>query len=473
VDKTLFLIVAFIFTLCFNSFSIKKERDIAISDSTQIIIKNIRIGGNKKTKNKIIYRELLFKTGDTIYLELLENYIQKSKDNLLNTSLFNYITITKTVENSNNYLIYILVEERWYLWPYIIFEQADRNLSSFFHNKDWSRINYGIMLVKNNFRGQAETVKFKARLGYKQQFQIAYEIPYIGKSRQHGLSAEFSWNRQHEIAYNTINDQLVYYKNEQDFAYTMENMSFRYQFRRKHYLKHNFLISHSYNQVLDTVILLNSNYFDTKKTTSQYLSLGYIFDLDKRNYRQYPLKGYNFELVATQRGLNILPNEINGIWELEANTNYYFDYSNRWYSGFGFRGKISSNRKQPFFIEQSLGYRSTLRAYEYYVIDGQYFATGRAFMKYAIIPMNIHHIESWNWNKFNKIHYSLYVNAFFDSGYVYDINPNITNKLPNTFLASTGIGIDLVAYYDQILRFEYSINRLGKHGFFIHIGKAF
>ena len=39
----------------------KKDKAGVLSDSTQIIINNIFIGGNKKTKEKIILRELILK----------------------------------------------------------------------------------------------------------------------------------------------------------------------------------------------------------------------------------------------------------------------------------------------------------------------------------------------------------------------------------------------------------------------------
>ncbi len=470
--KFLFLYIL-IFLIPFIAFGKKKDKGGALTDSTQVIIHDIFVGGNKKTKTKIINRELLFQQGDTVYKQYLDNYITKSKDNLLNTSLFNYVTINTIEDNPNQISIYVIVEERWYLWPYVIFENADRNLSAFIHNKDWSRINYGLMLVKNNFRGRGETVKFKFRLGYKEQFQIAYEVPYLGKYRQHGLSADFSMFRQHEISYITKNDAPVYFKDENKFATELYNARLTYQYRHRHFLRHNFTLSYNYSRVQDTIIKLNPNYFGHQDNYAQFCSLSYNLSYDKRNYKLYPLSGYNFELTLTQNGLNLLPDELSPTWEIRSQAYYYIDLQNRWYTGFGANGKVSTNKKQPYFIEQALGYGDYLRAFEYNVIDGQSFATGRAFIKYAIVPLQIKYIENWGWSKFNKIHYSIFADAFIDSGYVYDVNPYTTNTLSNKFLASAGIGIDLVAYYDQILRLEYSINRFGYHGIFLHIGKAF
>jgi outer membrane protein assembly factor BamA len=471
-NKLLFIYILLIIST--YSFGNSKEKNnISQDDSTTLIINKIIITGNAKTKDKIILRELLFNENDTLTSNQLKTYISKSKDNLTNTSLFNYITINTTQENSTYTNIYILVEERWYLWPYLIFEQADRNLSAFIHNQEWSRINYGVMLVKNNFRGMAETLKFKVRLGYKEQFEIAYDIPYLGNTRKHGLSTKVSWFRQHEIPYNIQYDKLIFHKDESTYISKKFYSKLSYHFRNKHYIHHSISALYSHIQVEDTIIRLNNNYFDNSTNNTQYIGIEYNFNLDKRNYIHYPLRGYNFNFTLSQNGLNILNNEMKGLWNFESEAYYYKEFNTRWYSGFGVRGKLSSSRKQPFFIEQALGYDTYLRSFEYYVINGQQYIVEHSFIKYAIIPQKIFYLNGLNWSKFNKVHYSLYINTFFDMGYVNDINTAQYNKLPNTFLASCGVGIDLVAYYDQIIRFEYSINRFKEHGFFIHLKKAF
>lgn len=447
-----------------------------LSDSnTNIIINKIVIAGNKKTKDKIIKRELMFHKNDTLTEKQLNKLIIKSKDNLTNTSLFNYITINTINDDSTHINIYILLEERWYLFPYLILEQADRNLSAYFHNKQWNRINYGLMLVKYNFRGMGETVKLKFRFGYKQQFQIAYEIPYLGNSHKHGLYLEYNRFRQHEIHYMTAFDKQVFYRDDNSYVYKSHRAKIIYRFRNKYFIRNNFILQYDYANVNDTIIELNTNYFGNNTTSNilQYFTLGYSFKLDKRNYKYYPLTGYNVELSVFQKGLNILPDGMQGITELQSEAYYYKNFVNRWYGGMGGKGKVSSSFKQPYYVERALGYKTYLRAYEYYVINGQSYISGRAFLKYAIIPMQIHHIDFWGWEKFNKIHYSLFVNTFVDAGYVYDVMPNPSNKLPNSFLASAGVGVDLVAYYDMIFRLEYSVNRQKESGFFIHLNKAF
>ncbi len=71
-------------------------------------------------------------------------------------------------------------------------------------------------------------------------------------------------------------------------------------------------------------------------------------------------------------------------------------------------------------------------------------------------------------DKFDKIHYALYTNIFFDMGYVRNKINYEYNSLINKLLFGTGTGLDLGTHYDLVLRLEYTVNRLGKTGFYIH-----
>ena len=53
------------------------------------------------------------------------------------------------------------------------------------------------------------------------------------------------------------------------------------------------------------------------------------------------------------------------------------------------------------------------------------------------------------------------------SGIAYNPQPG-ENALSNSLLHSAGIGIDIVTFYDVILRFEYSFNQLGQNGLYLH-----
>lgn len=444
-----------------------------LSDSTTVIINNINIVGNNKTRESVILRELLIKKGDTISIKDIAPLVKRSEENLFNTSLFNYITVNIYNETPKHANLFVLVEERWYLWPYIIFEHADRNLSAFLNNANWSRVNYGIMLVKNNFRGRREIVKIKTRFGYNEQLQFAYTVPNIGGSQRHGVSAELSYNRLHEVAYNLFNDKLIYYNNPDKYMQKYYSAYINYKYRPKYDTDHN-LSAMIYQRIVDdTIITLNNNFFYNNNNFGRYFILSYTFNFDTRNYIHYPLTGKFFSLNISKTGLSILPGEPDGFWGTTIDYALYNKLHNRWYSGLNFKSKLTSKSQVPFSMQQSLGYTDYLRSYEYFVINGQHYGIAHAFLKYELMPERIVKIEKFKWNKFNKIPYSFYLNIFTDAGYVIDNYQDPNNNLANKLLISAGIGLDFITYYDQILRFEYSFSKYGVSRFYLHIGKVF
>lgn len=438
-----------------------------------VIINDIVISGNKKTKTYIVERELVFKKGETLKKNDLTQRLIQSKQNLFNTSLFNFISINTIEETANKLTIFILLEERWYLFPYPILEYADRNFSAFLQKKNWRRINYGLMFTHHNFRGRAEKIKIKFRFGYKEQIQLEYQIPYIGKEKKHHIGFEYAWYRQKEVAYKVQNDKLIFLRNNNDYLKKYQTLALKYQYRNKHYIQHQIKCRYTHANVADTLVKLNPNYFGGKQNNTQFFSLSYALLVDKRDYKFYPLTGYNFFMFTQKKGFGIIDKDFLQSWDFNVNAYQYLQIGKRFYAGIGTSIQLTKEDNGAFFNHQTLGYTDYLRAYEYYVIDGRNYLSTHTFIKYALIPMNIKYIPKWNWDKFNKIHYSLFVNLFFDSGYAYKKAENHSNKLPNEYQYSIGIGLDLVAYYDNVFRLEYSINKHKQYGFFIHINKAF
>ena len=111
-----------------------------------------------------------------------------------------------------------------------------------------------------------------------------------------------------------------------------------------------------------------------------------------------------------------------------------------------------------------------MRGYEYNVIDGKHFALVRSTIKFALVPEKKHSIGFIPTPKFSLIHYALYLTVFADAGYVWQPQwiGQQNNLLPETFLAGAGLGVDLVTYYDKVVRLEYAVNKSGKSGIFIH-----
>ena len=214
------ILLCIIFRL-FTTIAFGQDPDLSInytdSLSTNLTIGTITLIGNKITKDRILFRELTFQKGDSIDSSVVEKIFKRSEENLFNTSLFNSVHITWLIEK-DKINVFILVTERWYIFPLPIFEIAERNFNVWWQTKDFSRIVYGGLLNWNNFRGRNEVLTISARLGYTQRISFYYNVPSISKQQRSGLTFGFSYSRNHQSSVNTVNNNIVYYKDEELFS---------------------------------------------------------------------------------------------------------------------------------------------------------------------------------------------------------------------------------------------------------------
>ncbi len=454
----------FSFFFCFLAFSQEK-----------LEIKSITILGNKITKADIILRELTFKKGEQMSKEDLEIKIKSSKENLTNLSLYNFVDIT--ISNHQRKVDVIIdVVERWYVWPYPIFELSERNFNVWWNEfkasnySDFSRMNYGVFLEWENFRGRNELLKLKYRRGFKEQYLFNYNIPYFNKNKTIGISAFAQLFRRKKSFYKTIDNKLLYYENKNNYTtkdFEIElDILFRKNIRNKHKLE-----LYYYKTIIDDSIkVLNPNYLKNNDTKGSFFKLTYQFANEQRDYVEYPLHGHylHFELTKNFAGSSLVNH-----FEAFAKAEKYLELRKRLFFGSSFAAKISSDDYQPYFAQKALGFEDYVRTYEYYVIDGQQYWLSKTALKYALFEKTNFDIPYIKMSQFKKSHFSVYLGVFTDFGYVIDTQNKEESPLANKLLFGRGISLDYVTYYDKLLRIEYGINKLGEKGIFLHFSNPF
>jgi len=459
--KSILFILPIIF-LNFLSFS-QEEKGI----SENFIISDIELSGNKITKQDIIIRELLFNVGDTVRSIDINSIIELSRENLLNTSLFNFVTINYDIDSQFYLRIKIDLQERWYIWPYPVLEYIEGNLSTFLKNKEWSRTDYGLFVLINNFRGRKEILKLKSIFGYNNRFVLYYNKPFIDKQKKTGIGFDIDYFRNHEIAYQILNDELVYLKLNGKFARKTLKLSTFVSYRPYLYTNHKFTLRYTNVNVSDSVIILNPDYLYGGNKDISFITLFYKFDYDKRDSKIYPLQGFKFNTSLIVEGIGINSDE--GTFYLKSVIEDNFKIANRLFFNTGIEGKISFDNIKSHYFSEAIGFKNYIRGMEYYSTLGKNYYISKSNLKYELIPQSTFNMDFISTEKFSKVHFAMYCNLFFDTGYVNSefVSNNI---LVNEFLYSGGFGIDFVTYYDKVLRIEYSLNKFGDHGVFIHLG---
>lgn len=465
-------IVLCFFLISWGSSGLLYAQQISISpsdDSTRFFtLKAILIEGNKVTKDKIIIRELPVKNGDRIAIEEKDTLAVRCKQQLANLSLFNSVRVSFNTDTVNNIFLHIIVVERWYTWPLPIFQIADRNFNQWWLTKDPERLNYGIEFTQYNMRGRNETMRIKLQDGFTRKLEVAYTLPWFGKSQTVGASFKTSYLQNREIWYATKNNKLLYYRDAAKPMLERYTTMFTLKFRKHLYKTSLFSLAYNDIQIGDTVVenTLNYNYLLDGRKAQRAFSLSYTYVNDRRDYKYYPLNGHLtvFEIGHTGLGIS---KDVN-IGYLSIIRNEYIKLAPKHYASIGLKTKVSIPQRQPYNFYRALGYADYIRGYEYYVIDGRHFALLKLNYNYCLFTREGYYdFIPFYWIK--HIPFSVYLNIFNDWGYTVNDAYKTSNSYANSVLYSAGAGLDFVAFYDKVFRMEFALNKQGRAGLYLHL----
>lgn len=442
-----------------------------VDSAQQVVVTAVTFQGNEKTKTAILKRELTFNVGDTLTLSTLTDLVIRSNENIFNTSLFNKVSHVVNVHQQEA-VVAFSVEERWYFWPYPILENADRNFNTWWQTKDFNRLNYGVNLNWNNFRGRNETLAILLKVGFEDQISLGYTIPNLNRKKTLGLSVAGGYAEYTEVNYKSENNKRVFYKSPDGparrISFARAALTYRRGLNSRHQIKLNYTLDQVDGQLLDVA----DDFFKQNDTVQEYFSLHYYGKYDTRDYMDYPLKGYKVEWFVNQYGLGVFENHHLNLTTGIIGFNWHLPLSKRWYVASAITAKTTFGDLPPYSLQQGLGYTYYVRGYELNVMDAQKYGLFRSNLKYQLLNKKEYHIKWLKAEKFNKPYFSIYANLFADFGYADDQLYADVNPLSNTWIMGYGVGVDVVAYYDFVMRLEYSLNIDGQKGFYLHFKKS-
>jgi len=441
--------------------------------SSYVEIDNIFVIGNIKTKKKIILREMGVARGQSITEAELKELLESDRRKIINTRLFNDVELSVLKLSETKVDVVVKVSERWYTWPSPIFKLVDRNFNDWWQNqnRDFSRVNYGLKLVKYNFRGRNETVKLTLQLGFTRNIELQYRIPYIDKAQRQGVSFNVGYSENNNIAVRTVDHKPVFIDSE-DVLLTRRKFGLGYRFRNSFYSTHRFNIEYQHNNINDTIATLNQNYFLGGRTTQKFFSLRYRFMLDRRDFAAYSLNGYLWNISVLKRGLGIHDDIDN--FSININHSKFIDLKKGYYLSNYSSVQMSFPEEQPYANLSALGFgKDFIRGYELFLIEGQNYYLNRTTFKKRILSTK-KRIGLIPVRQFREVPLQIFLKTYFDMGYSENYEGYFENRtLSNRYLFGTGIGLDFVTFYDSVIRTELTSNREGDLGFFLHFKKDF
>ncbi len=441
------------------------------AQKTVFVVRDIVISGNNKTKAEIILRECPMSISDTLSLDEINKVLTNFNNNLVKTSLFNFVNTNYSI-NADSVIILVSVEERWYLWPFPILEYADRNLSSYFHNRDYARLNYGVALDLYNFRGQNDLLKFKIRMGYKEHYSIAWHKNALGENRKAGANFQVDYFRQ-----KSTESQIV--GNKPIFVTDLDN------YIRKSFITGvNLIVRPGYNSffnlgikfqntVLENNVLFPEINIESDHYKSNYLKPYFYFKYDSRDNKVYPVNG---TLVSAFIGFNQSLDSGLGsyfIFNIKAQYNHQIGksrFSLHIEPSYSFL-KTIADANILFDNKLEFSHDFWIRGYEYYYFTVPQFFNLQNTFSYKLRDFKIHKLPAFLPDEFSKSYSRIYLDIFLDYAYsspwkneVIGINP-----ISDRSIYSTGLGLSFETYYDRLFQiyFVYS-GYLAKTGIFVN-----
>jgi outer membrane protein assembly factor BamA len=463
---------AFFILICF-------QVSIAQRDSTSntlLRIEGIKIEGNRKTRAATILRELEFAVGDSLWALEIPSVLERNRLRLMNVAIFSNADITVDSNAvSQGLQLHIHVTEGWYILPVPLLSLADRNFNVWWDefNHSFKRVNYGIDWTQLNITGRADALKANAQFGYTNRYEIKYRSPSLNRQRTLGFETSIAYSRAHEIAYNTVQNKLLFLKIPELWLSEQLFISGTLSSRPKYFTTQSMTLEYRDNRIADTIKQLNPDFYLQGALRQRHASAIYSISIDHRDIRPYPLSGWRF--VGEARWNGLLPGDDLYVGRFFGSIDQYFPLT-KWLSLEAIlKGRFSYPRRQlPWSNNQGLGYGGNfVRGYEYYVVDGLDFSVLRSSWHIQLFSRKFTFGKWMPAKAYRVLPLNIYLALNADIGWANDPHYENNNPLANRALFGYGPGIDIVAWYDKTIRMEWSWNDLGQHGFFLRINTGF
>jgi outer membrane protein assembly factor BamA len=465
----IFLLLLFHSFLLFGQDDDQARFDALAPD--EVTVNNIFIIGNEKTRKSIISREMDIATRTTYDWEDFLTLLIADQKKIYNLQLFTSVEVTPLFIEEDQVEILVSVKERWYVIPSIIFNLADRNFSEWWvnQNRDFSRVNYGVKLNHDNVGGRNEKLRVLAQFGFTQAIDLTYSKPYIDKSQQHGLAAQFTYFTNKTIPVRSVDNRQIFFTNDtEDILRRTINGNVRYTYRGSFYNFHNITVGYTQTNIHNDVLNQNPDFFLHGSNQLKYFTASYSYRHDKRDNIAYATEGQVLNFGLTRYGL--FSNDDVNETEFSVVANKYVKLGRKFHFVTGLSGSTYLSPRQPYTLIRGVGYNPNfIRGYELNVIEGQQTVAHKNSLRYELINVAFDFSEYVPVDALSTFPLRLYLSGNFDHGHVNDRNNLPENaRLTNRYLYGYGLGLDLITFYDSVFRFEYSVNNLGLGNFFVN-----
>jgi len=447
----------------------------------------IKITGNKLTKDPMITRELDFKIGDSLGTispgkkfdfklkrfapgdsSELSLRLKYSRENIINTNLF--LTVDLSIEQIDGmeYRLLVDVTERHYWWLFPVVKLNAPNFNEWLRDPDISDVSMGLFFSHNNLFGKSHQSSLVGYVGKSYAVAWGYRIPWIGQGKKTGLTFGAAYQNLYTVEYGSLENkrQMLYKSNSLQSATIFGVINMRPGLYNYGTVK----VIGEWISISDSLYSLDSNYLEKGKKSNMSLTIYADYAYDSRNSKSYPLAGTYLRLFVNKVGIGLVSKDVDYFF-YGLDFHFYQKISQKFYVAEMFKLENSAGENHPYYYQLNMTQKKDfVRGYDLYTLKGDQMYFFRSNFKYELVKPSLKKVkEGQEDNKFKRLQYAFYLNAFADAGYCVN-NFTENNPYNNKMLLSWGLGLDFVTYYNMVLRFEYAFTSIGSNGFFIGFG---
>jgi outer membrane protein assembly factor BamA len=406
------------------------------NNENPVKVGKIDIQGNNKTKRDVILRELEFKSGETVSLEEVELARKRIENlNLFNRVIFNF------KENEEVRDILILVWERWYILPAIIFN---------INEHDWGKISYGLGAYHSNFRGRAETLWLSGWLGYNPGLNFSYTNPWF--AGRHRLYSSVSLQSQR------VESKTLLFQEQKE-----RHRSITFLFGKKYGI-------HLYTDVEFRLRFINVDEklrWQSDQNQDRIFTPVFRVQYDTRDLWEYPKNGSRIALSFSR---SFLLNKSASYQKFRLDWREF-----RTFLGVTLAGRIFGEKTQnrlPIYEHLFLGYAERIRGYFNSVFEGENRILSSFEMRVPILKERYYELpsEGLSMSYLQQLKFGMYLTVFRDAGAVWYQDESLQAK---HWFSGYGFGLNFILPYSNIFRLEYAFDEAGKSEYIVDVNVAF
>ncbi len=438
----------FVFLFCFISFLTQlacqtQETTNDTSKTSGRIVKQVIITGNKLTKDFVITREMSLRIGSVITPES----IAYDKERIYSLRLFNRVDIIQVPSDSSGDILLINVDERWYIFPVIVFGIEDH---------DWNKLYYGLGGIHKNFRGQNEQLYGAFALGYDPFLDLSYKNPRIDGDGDYQLQGEFFYQKVRNKSLMIQTSPTNYDQNYYNGSLVLGK---RYGIATLVWTGISYNILHVSDYMPERTL--------TAAGTDRYFVLQAGTTYDTRDLGEYPRMGSFLSITMVRYGI-VAPIDY---WRFMIDARQFVPFTSfMTFAVRGFGNVVFGGGEIPVYDHQYIGYDNRVRGHYGEIMEGES-ATGISTELHIPLfePLFIH-APQMPIQQFATWKFGIVGALFADVGQAWYQK---TQLAMNHFIRGYGAGLHFLLAYSYVVRTEIGFNERGKSQIIIDLGAAF